>query len=375
MTRAAIGTLLAGVALGITACPMTRCRPYTPSLPALDPTTIDDGLRSAAMRTVHAFAIWPNGEFPPELSLMPIARAVQVLRSDGSAFAASRRRRAIARLATFALATPSLETPLRDLLAGLPICLESLRVAIAAAPEFVRSDEVLLESYIADLPMVTAQLQVAGCQWKKLYQYVDTVGPVVKVVVRVRVKRGLKGVARGIDPQTWDCCSKFWRCPENTFLVKKPAADWIEIPPKPVGTTYGPEFLRERFTCLDKKCKFDTVLGVGAQRNPKGGLFNTPGASYDVWYWLKEAISGQGPDGLPVTLTRDDGGIKAVKIDPDWVRLRSTKTLQLSDPAATAMLEAVISQYELGGELAEMACCGMGTEPCGNGQPPPPPCP
>ena len=182
-------------------------------------------------------------------------------------------------------------------------------------------------------------------------------------------------VARSVDPQSWDQCSKFWPNPATGPLNDSAAlaslslagkckltASQISLQYEPPGVPYGTRNFYEHFECKTPPCnsEFLNVLQVTTSYDPPG---SDPSHSFRVEYGLPVCSLDHfdGPingyvEGQPVLPIEDHGALE-VWNDQNGSRVRANKIVAFSSGTYTYTFGAIIEFTELNEELAEIACC------------------
>jgi hypothetical protein len=362
------------------AAPGHRPFPEHPPIPA--PRRLAPNERVlAAMLSIHAHAFWPNRDFPGDYRPIPLADAVAVLQSDGFPLASLRKRRAVARLGAYGLHLPEFRRAISELGVN-PVTLDqSLRLAgfdrepvgptaTSDATDVAERERRLFEATRAALP-------TRGCDASDFYRnppdFVEVKGAGASAVlnIEITVPRPRDAVARAIDPQKWDVCSPLFAPPEHTYLVESDTnPSPTAIPAKPAGKPYPYTPMFEHFECTTQGCPpnawFENLLSVTmeqepatAERPPDCPHFVQGNERDTATYLLKTHLQGSASD-----LTVDDGFISAESITTDLTRVCMHKTLAFGIPADTGAIQGAwrVLQAEMGGLLAELACCPIEEE-------------
>ena len=333
-----------------------------------------NGGRIAAMLSIHAYARWSPSEFPPELRVAALDDAATFLAQDTGMFAKSRQRRALVKLGAYRYAAHDLDNEriVRALNILRPNSASYLKQqfdlfsTLKAGDNPPTAEE--LETYAYDLPQF-AELNVAGCPAHAIDLPPPKIGPEAHAEVTISVEKGVCSVAPAMDPQNWDVCSKFFKPPEHTYLAQVANLTPTPEPTIPGGTAYGGVLgerkLFEEFTCpktdsngkatgCDAKLK--NMLLVSTRWDSVTG-----NRVYFVRYSLPRqggVLSGQ-VNGVPETLTADQGGGDVTEKTSTSVTVKGTKTLRFEDPILTGGMQAVftVMMDEIAGEFAELSCC------------------
>lgn len=362
------------------------CPKHTAPPEAALPGQYNNRGRIEAMLSIHAHYFWPDGRFPPDVRPMPLDDAARYLMDDPGRLAPSRQRRAIARLAAVGLDRREFRQALR-ILGADP---EFIEAAIErheldrrgpSGPERADTEPGVCQDGGDESPGAGGGLSVTEletfvcelfrdrtrdvCDYECQHQDVSPPGaPTASYVVKIRLPRSYKEVAKSIDPQTWDHCSKFYCPPERTYLAHKSSTGAIVRDPSlPPGSAYSIRTLYEHFVCPLQDCKnatFELLLDVATS-------YNTSSNSYQVLYgrnaFLKGSMTGIDPSAVGVVV--DHGQLSATD-DPGTGGAVGTvvyadKTLALTSSLLTGIYHGALDliEAELGGELAEMACCAI----------------
>lgn len=332
--------------------------------PAGEPLPFTNEGRIAAMISIHARAFWPD-QLPPgiELRTASLDQAVALLKDDPDPFAVSRRRRAIAKLAAYGLGRPEIDAALEELganLGALRHAFEGHSGILGPRPAFAEPPETLVlgpgerESAAYDLH---ANLSIPNCQTKRLLNWVGSIGASTVATSSVWVQREVGDVAKALDPQAWDECSKFF---DHTYLARKDPSGVVEVPMVPFGTPYSTPTLFERFQCATTGCDawFENLLYVTT-------WYETPGVGqtkYAVSYGFNECLDGQVLK-KPRKIIADDGDLWARQDPAGGTNVEVSKTIAFDSAGLTGIAEAALAHSEMAGELAELVCCGVGIEP------------
>lgn len=332
-------------------------RPPCPPLP--NPPPITDEERNRAMFSVTAQTMLLQSlRLPEGFAPYSVPLAMALLAADRDRLAPSRLRRAIAKLAAYRLGDPVIDCVLQK----LGIDTAALARALAAAPLSRAGRETAAYNFVG------GGLQVEGCNAKDLQIHTIDANPAFTITSELWVGRPRDQIAKILDPQSWDVCSKFWRPPQGTFLVNLrsdgsvPSGTPTPGTPETVGLPYSspPRVLFEHFRCLNDICSIEAYLNVWTY--VQNIVQPVAGPAYHVWYNLKLWKSGSftilGFD-LPVELDTDYGLLQAVDDPTQGTRVYMSKTLRFTTNVTTEVAEAATTEYtELAGQLAEMVCCG-----------------
>ena len=342
--------------------------------------------RLAAMLSVHAHAYFASGHRAPEtmshLHVQPLTEAVEVLRCDPSPGAWSRRRRAIAKL----LAYGGIDSPYRALIeqnlgANVPAISTALSHKLGATCDVSdpKGVEKLLLETLADEPELmpppsgAPATAVSPCaeNWTEVESpSVEDNSASIAIHTHIAITGMSRDeIARNVDPQRWDECSKFWPtpAPESTCLATVEPARGCEVTeadtacktPLPPGTPYGPDYLYENFVCdvSPCDCRFKNVLTVSTSLQAE---------AFHVEYSLPVceprfdtvdgAISGQIGNDHDVVAQVDQGHVDVWEQD-GRTHVEAEKHVEFSNPIESGTAGAVLGFTELNEELAELACC------------------
>lgn len=318
------------------------------------PPPISNAERLAAMLSVHAHAYWPDRHFPEGVRPITLEQAVRILVADDDRLAPSRRRRAIGKLAGYALDQSA--GALRRLGADPVRIREALKTQARTHGNRFHQNAVERETFVNDMLQA---LTAADCQWKKLRYAVGGSGPVISVTTQLWVDWEPKRVARGLDPQSWDQCSKFWTPSERTYLAKENANADI-IPDGTVnltdayGGSKGARCAYEHFTCTVQGCDsfFKNLLSVSTWwDNPSPSIDR-----YNVWYDLDRWLDGE-VSGKQQALCVDQGDLTVQKDPTGGSIAQVTKWLSYASPGLTGIAQAILMHSEHAAEFAEVVCC------------------
>ena len=319
------------------------------------PGTFSNRGRIEAMLSIHAHYLWPDGRFPSDVRPMPLRDAARYLFSDPDPMARSRQRRAIARLAAVGLERREFRAAIRELGAD-PDQIEAQiehQEEITGQPLSLTATEAFVCNLFRDRTKDV-------CDYECLDQELSPPGaPTASYLMKIRVVRSWKEVAKSIDPQTWDHCSKFYCPPQNTFLAHKDTSgNIVHDPGLPYGTAYTLRSVYEHFSCPLKDCgnaTFDMLLNVTT---------SSPTNAYQVLYGRNEYLGGKvdGWDPAAVNVLVDYGQLSATEdivAGSAGTIVYADKTLALGSSLLTGIYHGALRliEAELSGELAEMACC------------------
>lgn len=330
------------------------------------PTTFTNAGRIQAMLSVHAHFLWPNKRFPTGLRPVSLTEAAQYLADDTDSGrnrpAWSRRRRAIAEIAAVGLDRPEFTEALQI----LGISPDGIRAKLHEHKALKTLTTAQLVALIADLPEVKGTGDDCFANWSKLLVTVAPPNaPHASYTAKIRVPRPAKDVAKAIDPQSWDHCSKFFCFPERAYLAhldanKKPVAD----PRLPPWTEYKGRTLFEKFTCPLQDCHdttFENLLNVSAYTLNTGFPIR-----YQVTYSMHTYLDGYA-NGWPdkdVEILIDGGQLWAEpNTSGSGTIAYADKTILFANPILTGGVNGAfrVAQEELAREFAELACCQITT--------------
>ena len=359
VAKFALGSLLASA---ITACVVHTHVPVA----ALPGSFTNDG-RLEAMLSVHAFYLWPAGDFPREVRPISLVDAAKYLASDvaheGNRFAWSRRRRAIGQIAAAGIDRKEF----RAALGILGVDPKSIEKALRREQARLGHPMTLAEraAFAADLPEVAGPVVDCLSGWTNLLVTVSPASaPHAAYTVKIDVPRTVGETAKAIDPQSWDNCSKFFCPPERTYLAYLDANNNpVMDPALPPGLNYCGRTLFEWFTCSLADCAhttFQNLLSVSAYYNPATHYQ----VNYGLRRFLKGSVDGWKPEDVKIIV--DAGQLWA---EPNATGTGTTvyadKTVVFENEFVTGVYNGALQvmQGELAGELAEMACCAIGSTP------------
>jgi hypothetical protein len=381
--------VVAGILWGCSVAPPLVPPPAVPG--------IADHDRAGAMISVHAHARRPNRNFHGA-PIMVLEDAVPILASDVGSAAASRRRRAIAKLAGYGLDRPDFRTAITQL--GVdPAAIDVALGAIASVP----APGVALELLIFNLPLLVGL--TPDCRSLAQAPLTAEVSEAVLDTptgwsLDLLVPRPVHEVARALDPQSWDQCSVLFKA---TYLVETPTpccsvngpvtgctapAGPNDPPPgsaEPVGKPYGYSSLFEHF-CVDNACsqckgptycraQFKNILCVKTWYDRAVPICCLASCAdrYDVSYRLARSMGGELLGNENVGVTIDQGGLsvrraqaaeRAGLLGNDWSVVHVDKTLSYSSSfysgALVPYLQALMD--EIKGEVVEISCCTVAKE-------------
>ena len=384
-------TFLLVLQLGGVCAAITGDDPCFPAHCGLGPPGpgFNDPARIGAMLSVHAYARWPNAHFPAGLRVIPLRQAATFLCRDPGAFAMSRRRRAIATLAAHGLNLPLFREAICSLgfnpamidaaLANQDRAIPGVPVPPGGSPTGGgRRIRILspreLQTFVYDM---LPDLSIPGCPTTNLdVAPADDDAPEASGTASIAIQKDVVSVAKALDPQSWDVCSKFFKPPERTYLAHE---DTTPEPVIPAGEAYGgtkgtAELLFEWFTCPDTDPNgnptgcgawFKNLLSVSTFWPDQTTLGHR---DYEVRFSFHKFLGGQ-VTALPkidAEIETDDGGASAVESpSPGPVTATGWKTLRFVNPGLTGAAKAIIDVMvdETTGEFAELACCPITAAP------------
>lgn len=324
-------------------------------------------LLAAAMLSVHAHALHPDGVFPPPISPMPLQQAAGIINDDKHRLTPSRRRRAIAVLAARGLGRDPFDAAIRRL-GGDP---EGIAAALAhaghAQPAMV-DDPNLREIFVAD--MYKTPLAVGSCVITPGRTDVYDLDPSVNSIVEFDASTTTAEAAKGVDPQSWDDCGTLWKAGTGTYLLVPQGTGWMmdPMPPNP-GVPYTGRRLFEHARYCEQATGIcpswfkvhlnvdtfqDTVLDTGNVARPR----------YRVSYGFAQSLGGD-VYGVPKGIDIDTGEASVTEQASGGVHAYGTKTLhfttgdgQPDDDLTRALYEIWrLHRAELSKSLEEMVCC------------------
>jgi hypothetical protein len=356
--------------------------------------------RVHAMMSIYAHTRWHDDD-RRLAHFLSLQRAVEILRSDHGPAADSRRRRAIAQLATYGLGQREFDE-----------AIESLGGNLDSLSMFKAQLSTDITAYRAEIQFVNFLSFITPyCQWMAQANTSGGPGDADSPGWRyeVLVPREMTAVARALDPQSWAQCSDFFFdsylvdtptscCPNDkdsdcSYAVDGSSSPEPDDPPQPRGKGYGHHAFFERFchdgaedcpVCLDASAKcdiyFENLLCVNPVYDPPK-LFQFTAASadeYSVGFGLAKAIFGEidGNDSEPPNESAvlvDDHGYLAVEDSagpsssavPPWSKVTVKKALRMQSASESAAVGAMLEAFdaELRGQVAEQVCCSVAEEP------------
>lgn len=356
--------------------------------------------RLTAMLSVHAHARHPDGRFPRGFTPPPLDYAARILAEDRPApdekhdVTASRRRRAVSKLAAYGLGRPGVSAPakerivdaIRTIVAGAPtdtkgvaraVPLPSVEervqrivdrvtpatrsTALRAAPAGESAPALLERDLNDEYSMLTGE--PSEC-WTRLEVSVPAVGPTASAWVRVEIARPLEDVRASIDPQSWDECSAFF--PANgTYLADPGGGDYPtshcvadEGTPEPAGSEYAAVLFEHFVMGLPPffGSWFTNLLDIRTTYWPAGTA--GPDDRYAVSYSQRRAVCGA-VLGVPQKIVVDDGACVATRNGVDGTIVEGSKVIRFRSPLVTASARAMFEVLcdELAAQMGELACC------------------
>lgn len=319
-----------------------------------------------AMLSIHTHYFWPDKCFPRGVRPISLADAAEYLGAEaehgGSRAAWSRRRRAIAELAAVGLDRRDFRAAIRRLGADPHV----IEVALAAQAKRRVLTPSERETIVADLPSVAGEADDCASKWTELKVSVSPASaPCASYTVDIDVPLAPDVVAKALDAQSWDNCSKFFCPPERTYLAHLDSSNNpVMDPALPPASTYMGLPLFEHFSCPLKVCgytTFENMLNVDS-------YFTGPPTHYQVTYGLKKYLSGSAAGGLgqqDLEIFIDSGQLWAEPDGSGGSIVHSDKTLWFRNPVVLGIFNGglQVMEKELAGELAEIACCKITNPP------------
>ncbi len=353
------------------------------------------------MLSVHAHARHPHGRFPRGFTPMPLDAAARVLADDRPGddekhdVPASRRRRAVSKLAAYGLARPGLApASTQRLTDAIGVIVEGAmrtggkaaatgdvaeRVAaivehVAARPQpgartrgtvaaFAEAPVALERSLSDEFALLMGE--PSDC-WTGLQVSVPAVGESASAWVQVDVDRPLEEVCQSIDPQRWDTCSAFFPF-GGTYLADAGSGDYptahcaaTEGPAETPGTVYGwpaPKVLFEYFVTgvPGFESWFTNLLDIRTTwwSAPTQAAVDT----YAVSYSLRRPVCGS-VLGVRQKIVVDAGSAVATRRG-DGTRVEASKVIRFESPLVNASVKAMFEVLfdELAAQMGELACC------------------
>lgn len=363
--------------------------------------------RLTAMLSVHAHARHPDGRFPRGFTPLPLDAAATILADDRPApgeahdVPASRRRRAVAKLAAHGLSRPNVApaakdrivSAIRTIVAGAPPAATTtmgVRAAPAsiddtvqrivdrvtpkarargigiraAAPAAEPEAPTQLESALND--EYAALVGEASDCWTRLAVSVPAVGQSASAWVRVEIGRPLEEVRQSIDPQSWDVCSAFFPY-GGTYLADPGGGDYptsncqaAEGTAVTPGSVYGwpsAKVLFEHFVTgvPGFESWFTNLLDIRTTFWPAGS--QGPEDVFAVSYSLRRPVCGS-VLGVPQKILIDGGAAVATR-NGDGTIVEGSKVIKFASPLVNASTKAMFEVLfdELAAQMGELACC------------------
>ena len=350
---------------GVTAPPRAGGVPRSLAAPVPAEDAVRNEQRIRAMTSIHAHARWPRDRFPDGFEPQGLPEAAQFLAQDDGVLAKSRRRRAIAKLFAYGRGRPDVEDALRILGADPAVIASELEIfQLKCTDKIIRIEQV--ETAVYGQLAFTA-LTVPGCPAQELEVFSPESGaPEAFSYTRISIDKDVTDVARSLDPQSWDVCSKFFKV---TYLAKldsngKPIVDPLTVDPgNPYGGVLGERTLFEHYECLITGASgcdswFENMLFASTWWDPTSvgsRKFNvryslTPGG----WLDGEVAKSKAGAE-----ITTDNGGTEVQETTSGPAQAAGWKTIKFDNPVVTGATKAIFTVMadEIAGEFAELACC------------------
>jgi len=361
-----------------------------------------------AMISVQAHALWPDRDFSGA-TFLTLEQAVDILRVDTGPLAASRTRRAVAKLWSHGYGRPDFRNAVKLLLAPYGIGIVAFEgdiqdAAASAVPPIplppVTAMLPQFEALISNqLVALTRECPYKPPTWTGLG--VDTMPPPVDWAFNQLIPRRMEDIARSLDPQSWDKTSTLFYasylvdspscCPTNglgtcTFTAVSPTNhDPLSGTPEPVAKPYGYTPFFESF-CVGTSCPqcegspicvggFKNILCVKSEYDgsvPFSFLASTAN-SYTVHFRLGRFLFGE-IDGTENQYVDDDRGQLSVRpatsaekvglSGTDWSMVHVEKTLSFkSSSMATALAKSLLArENEIAGQIVEQACLNVPAE-------------
>jgi hypothetical protein len=368
--------------------------------------------RLTAMLSVHAHARYPHGRFPRGFTPLPLEDAARFLADDRPApdeahdVPASRRRRAVSKLAAHGLGRPGVGPAARERIVGaIRTIVEGApqppvtsgpsaatasvddRVAsiveritervtpglqargaglrAAAVPEPGQATPIELEQALNDeYPALVGE--PSDC-WSRLAVSVPAVGQSASAWVRVEIARPLDDVRASIDPQSWDVCSAFFPA-GGTYLADPGGGGYPttncqagEGTPETPGSVYGwpdAKVLFEYFVTgiPGFESWFTNLLDIRTTFWPAGTV--GPADAFAVSYSLRRPVCGA-VLGVPQRIVIDGGSAVATSAGPGTTIVEGSKMIRFASPLVTAATKAMFEVLfdELAAQMGELACC------------------
>lgn len=326
---------------------------------AAAPLPMRDAQRRVAMMSVYFHARFGEGDWmPTEMRPIPLDQAVRILRGDDTAFAAARRRRAIAKLYTSPMRErwrPQLEV-LGAPLARLENRFHRLAIELPEGELSIGQVVTFLEGLIPAAP------EECKRTFPKSEVNFDLFSSTTDAKLALTVERDLDSMRSVVDPQNWSTCgSTFWAASYLIDDLGTGPIDWkaypakLPSPPAP-GTTWSSPFFEH--VLIDwgaLAVQFRVALAIDSKKNPLSHQFD---------YTLKRSImSGLGPIEQEGGIKIDSGEIRATAATAAGpTSLAATKTFKVGGFGKQpidffANLWASIALEQMADETYEAVCC------------------
>ena len=281
--------------------------------------------------------------------------SVRALHADrGGSYA----RRSIARLASTGLALPHFRAAI-EILGGDADDIDQTIQAVAVVTPAAVDEPAEVETFVADLYAAMS----GTCKWSKLSVTGPGLGKYASVDVRVAVPYAAADVAWGIDPQSWDQCSKFFppfythvakQASGNVVLDPNSECQLLEGTPYSQGTRWSDPIL-EYFKCeVPGLCStsFTNVLSIDSIPSSSGS------GDYEVVYGLTTPPLCGFVLGVDEVVEADYGSLRVTRSGAETI-IHSSKTVGFKSSITSGVVKAMFSVQtdELAREVAKMACC------------------
>lgn len=356
------------------------------------------------MLSVHAHARHPNGRFPRGFTPMPLDTAARLLADDRPGteekhdVPASRRRRAVSKLAAYGLGRPGLAPAsaqrITDAIATIvdgALATRGKRAAPAdvservaaivehvaarpkpgvkaksrgmAAPTLAEAPVELERSLSDEFAMLMGE--PSDC-WTSMQVSVPAVGESASAWVQVDVDRSLEDVRKSIDPQRWDTCSAYFPF-GGTYLADPGTGDYptahcaaTEGAGETPGSVYGwpaPKVLFEYFVTgvPGFESWFTNLLDIRTTwwSAPTQAAVDT----FAVSYSLRRPVCGS-VLGVRQKIVVDAGEAVATRRG-GGTRIEASKVIRFESPLVNASVKAMFEVLfdELAAQMGELACC------------------
>jgi hypothetical protein len=354
------------------------------------------------MLSVHAHARYPHGRFPRGFTPLPLEAAARMLADDRPGadekhdVPASRRRRAVAKLAAYGLGRPGLApAPVQRITDAIGVIVEGAmrsggkppapadvaeRVSaivehVAARPKpgvkargtamsTLDAAPVALERSLSD-ELSLLMGEPSDC-WTRLQVSVPAVGESASAWVQVDVDRPLEDVRASIDPQSWDTCSAFFPF-GGTYLAAPGSGDYPTAhcaatigTAETAGSVYGwpaPKVLFEYFVTgvPGFESWFTNLLDIRTTwwSAPTQAAVDT----FAVSYSLRRPVCGS-VLGVRQKIVVDAGSAVATR-HGDGTRIEASKVIRFESALVNASVRAMFEVLfdELAAQMGELACC------------------